>query len=151
MSIHDLTGLLGVVMWPIVTLVMLVLVRKQLLPLIGRVREVAGPGNVKIAFDQQTVKEVAEAAREGHASTELLTERLKQSVTAFSYREARILRALLDDDGRAIYNYQTEYYRDALDSLIKQGYVQKMGKGFTLTQLGKEKTKDYLLEVLRRM
>jgi hypothetical protein len=151
MTIHDLTTLLGVLAWPLVVLVLAFLLRREIPNLISRLREIAGPGDFKVAFDKREVAEIVEEAKRGNASTKTLTERLERSVTVFDNLEARILRALLDDDGRAIYNYQTDHYRAALDSLIKQGYVQKLGKGFSLTPLGKQKTKEYLLTVLDRV
>jgi hypothetical protein len=151
MTIHDLIALLGVLLWPLVVFALAILLRRDIPNLISRVREIAGPGNLKIGFDPKKLEEIAEDAKRGNASTKSLAERLERSLTVFDNREARILCALLDDDGRAIYNYQTDYYRPALDSLIKQGYVQKTGKGFALTALGKQRTKEYLVGVLNRI
>jgi hypothetical protein len=151
MTIHDLTALLGVLLWPVVVLVLAILLRREIPNLISRVREIAGPGNLKVAFDPKKLEEIAEDAKRGNTSTKSLAERLERSLTVFDNLEARILRALLDDDGRAMYNYQTSYYRPALDSLLKQGYVQKAGKGLALTPEGKQKTKEYLLTVLDRI
>jgi len=97
------------------------------------------------------VEHLVEEAKRGNTSPRDLAANLEHSVTVFDNREARILRALLDDDGRAIYNCQTDYYRGALDSLVKQGYVQRSGKGFSLTPFGKAKTKQYLLPILNRI
>ena len=63
-------------------------------------------------------------------------------------RETRIMRALLDDPGRKIYNYQTAYYKDALDSLIEKGYVIRYKNGFALSDKGFDVTKTYLYSVL---
>jgi hypothetical protein len=62
--------------------------------------------------------------------------------------ETRILRALLDDDGRAIYHYEKNSYKPALGSLLAKGEVTKVQKGFTLTPEGRRITKDYILGVL---
>ncbi len=72
-----------------------------------------------------------------------------QSATVLDKREARILRALLDDDGRAIYSYQTAYYRPSLESLMAKGYVRKVDKGFALSQEGRRVTKEYVVGVLQ--
>jgi len=151
MTIHDLTALLGVVLWPVVVLVLAILLRREIPNLLSRVREIAGPGNIKVGFDPKKLEEIAEDAKRGNTSAKSIAERLERSLTVFDNREARILRALLDDDGRAIYNYQSTYYKPALDSLLKQGYVQRMDKGFALTPEGKQKTKEYLLAVLNRI
>lgn len=151
MTLHDTTGLIEVLVWPITVFVVVILLRPELVRLIGRVREFEGPGNVKIGFDPQKLEQVVESAKQENASPKAIARQLEQSVTLLDNREARILRALLDDDGRAIYNYQTDYYRPALDSLLKRGYVQREAKGFALTPLGKTKTKQYLLPVLDRI
>ena len=151
MTVHDFTALLGVLLWPIVILAVTLLLRREIVKLLSRVREIAGPADIRIAFNEKELEEIAEDAKTGKASAKIIAQRLERSLTVFDNREARILRALLDDDGRAIYNYQTEYYRAALDSLVRQGYVQKAGNGFALTTQGKQKTKEYLLTVLERI
>jgi len=47
-----------------------------------------------------------------------------------------------------MFNYQTDYYRPALMSLISKGLVQKHDKGFALTPEGMRVTKEYLSAVL---
>jgi coproporphyrinogen III oxidase-like Fe-S oxidoreductase len=81
-------------------------------------------------------------------SAAIVAERIARTATVLDQREARILRALVDDDGRALYAYQNEYYRQALDSTIKKGYVSKQGKGFVITEEGKRVVRDYLYQIL---
>jgi hypothetical protein len=119
--------------------------------LLLRAREFAGPGNLKVSLDPNKVDEIIEKARRENASPQTVAERIAQSAIILDNREARILRGLLDDDGRAMVAYQEPYYKPALDSLIKQGYIQREGKGFSLTLDGKQRTKDYLLSVLTRI
>jgi hypothetical protein len=47
-----------------------------------------------------------------------------------------------------MFNYQTDYYRSVLMSLVSKGLVQKQDKGFALTPEGMRVTKEYPLTVL---
>lgn len=76
----------------------------------------------------------------------VVAKRIVQSAVVLEKHEARILRALLDDDGRAIYSYQTASYRPFLESLMAKGYVRKFDKGFALTQKGSRSQKSTLTE-----
>jgi hypothetical protein len=116
--------------------------------LFGRVREIEGPWDLKATLDTNKVEQIIKEGRIENALPSAIAERIVQSAIILDKREARILRALLDDDGRAIYNYQSEYYRSALESLIAKGYVHKVDKGFALSQEGKRLAKEYLLNVL---
>lgn len=147
MTIEELTGLLGVLVWPLVVLVAAALLRRELVGLFGRVREIEGPGSLKVSLDPAKVEKIINEGRKDNVSPAAVAERIVRSV--LDKREARILRALLDDEGRAIYNYQSDYYRSALESLLAKGYVRKIGKGFALSQEGTRVTKDYLLGVFQ--
>lgn len=55
-----------------------------------------------------------------------VAKRIVQSAVVLEKHEARILRALLDDDGRAIYSYQTASYRPFLESLMAKEYLDRV-------------------------
>jgi hypothetical protein len=145
-----LTKLLGVLMWPTVLLITVVLLRREIRGLFGRVREIEGPGAVKVTLDPNKLGQILDDARKENASATTVAERIVQSATILDRRESRILRALVDDAGRALYSYQTDYYRPALDATIAKGYVRKQGKGFALTDEGHRVVRDYLLDVLQQ-
>jgi hypothetical protein len=151
MTIEALTSLLGVIAWPIVVLTAIALLRRELAGLFGRVREIEGPGSLKVSLNTNEVKQIIEEGRKENAPADAVAERLVQAATILDKREARILRALRDDDGRAIYGYQSDYYRSALESLLTKGYIQRMGKGFALTQEGRRVTREYIQGVLERL
>ena len=77
-----------------------------------------------------------------------MAERILQSLDK---REARIIRALFDDSGRAIYSYQNSYYKDSLHSLIEKGYVEKLNRGYALTEEGKNFAKSYFKRIIGKM
>lgn len=145
-----LTKLLGVLSWPTVVLIVVVLLRGEIRGLFGRVREIEGPGDVKVTLDPNKVGQILDEARKENASSAAVTEQIMKSVTILDRREARILRALVDDDGRALYSYQSDYYRQALDATITKGYVRRQRKGFALTDEGHRVVRDYLLNILQQ-
>ena len=110
MTMETTTALLGVLAWPVVVLIAIGLLRGELSALFGRVREIEGPGDIKLSLDPHKVEQIIEEARKENASPSALADRIVRSAIVLDRREARILRALLDDDGRAIYSYQTDYY-----------------------------------------
>jgi hypothetical protein len=130
-------------------LIAIVLLRRELSALFGRVREIEGPGSLKVSLDTIKVAEIIREGRKENTPPADVAARIVQAATILDKREARILRALVDDDGRAIYSYRSDYYRPALESLLAKGYVQKVDKGFALTQEGRRVTKEYLSSMLR--
>lgn len=148
MTVEALTSLLGVLVWPAVVLIVVALMRRELAGLFGRVREIEGPGSLKVSLDPNKVEEIIKEGRKENAAPAEVAERIVRAAVVLDKREARILRALFDDDGRPIYSYQNDYYRAALESLLAKGYVQKRDKGFALTAEGQRVTREYLLGVL---
>ena len=144
MTVEAITTLLGVVAWPAVVLVVAMLLRREIRALFGRVREIEGLG-AKVSLDPHKVEQIITQGRQENAPAAAVAQRIVRAVTVLDKLETRILRALLDDDGRAIYSYQTDYYRPALESLLAKGYVTKVDKGFALTPEGRRITKDYVL------
>jgi hypothetical protein len=149
MSLDSLTKFLGVLVWPVVVLIVVVFLRREISALFGRVRAIEGPGDLKVSLDPNKVGQIIEEARKENASTATVAERIVQAAKILDRREARILRALVDDDGRALYSYQSEYYKPALEALINKGFVCKQGKGFALTEEGRRVVRDYLLGILQ--
>jgi hypothetical protein len=150
-KIQALTQLLRVLAWPAVVLIGIWLLRREIRELFGRVREIEGPGAVKVTLDAKKLEEIIQEGQRDKTPPSAVAGRIIQSVNVLDKREARILRALLDDDGRGIHYYQTNYYRPALESLLAKGQVTKAGKGFELTQEGRRITKAYLLDVLNSL
>ena len=148
MTIQAITALIGVLAWPVVALAVLVLLRREITALFGRVREIEGAGGLRVSLDPNKVEQIIEQGRKDNSPLATVAKRIVQSALVLDKREARILRALLDDDGRAIYSYQTDYYRPFLESLMAKGYVRKFDKGYALTQEGQRVTKEYLDRVL---
>jgi hypothetical protein len=148
--LDGVTKLLGVIVWPALVLIIGILLRREIRGLFGRVREIEGPGDLKVSLDPNKVEQILDEARKSNASTAAVAERIVQSATVLDPREARILRALFDDDGRALYSYQSNYYRQALEATMTKGYVRREGNGFTLTDVGRRVVRDYLLSVLQR-
>src|SRR5689334_18973161 len=122
-TIQEITALIGVSAWPIVALAILLLLRHEITALFGRVREIEG-GGTKVTLDTNKVEQIITEGRKENSPIATVAKRIVQSALILDKRETRILRALLDDDGRAIYSYQTEYYRPSLESLIAKGYVR---------------------------
>lgn len=147
-TIQEITALIGVSAWPIVALAVLFLLRHEITAFFGRVREIEG-GGTKVTLDASKVEKIITQGRNENSPIETVAKRIVQSALILDKREARILRALFDDDGRAIYSYQTDYYRPSLESLMAKGYIQKLGKGFSLTKEGQRVTKEYLESVLQ--
>jgi hypothetical protein len=104
---------------------------------------------LKVSLDPNKVEQIIAEGRKENAPASAVAERIVEAATILDKREARILRALLDDDGRKIYSYQSDYYRPALESLLAKGYIGRVDKGFTLTQEGRRVTKEYLQGVLQ--
>ena len=80
MTLHEWTALVGAIAWPVTILIIVVLLRRELVRLIGRVRELEGPGNVKLAFDSQKIEEVLEEVKRGTATSKALAARLEKSL-----------------------------------------------------------------------
>ena len=133
-----------------VALAVLLLLRHEITALFGRVREIEG-GGTKLTLDPNKVEQIITEGRKDNSPLATVAKRIVQSALILDKREARILRALLDDDGRAINSYQTAYYRPFLESLIAKGYVRKFDKGFALTKQGQRITKEYLDRVLQEL
>jgi len=150
LTLEGLTGLLAVLAWPIVALTVIGLLRREIAGLVGHVREIEGPGDVKVTLDPNKVEQIIEEGRNQNAPVAEVAERIVQSAVVLDKREARILRALLDDDGRALYPYQKAYYKAALDSLMAKGYIRKGDRGFALTEEGCDVTREYILGVLQK-
>ena len=148
MTVVEITALLDTLAWPVVILIVVAVFRRQFVVLVGRVREIEGPGDLKITLDAQKVEQIISKGRQDNVSPAAVAQQIVRSATVLEKRETRILRALLDDEGRAMFNYQTDYYRPALMSLVSRGLVQKHDKGFALTPEGLRVTKEYLSTVL---
>ena len=146
MTVTEIIALVDTLAWPVVILFVLTVFRRQLVALLGRVREIEGPADLKVTLDAQKVEQIITRGRQAHATPAAVAQQIVRS--ALEKRETRILRALLDDDGRAMFNYQTEYYRPALMALIHKGLVHRHDKGFALTPEGMRVTKEYLTGVL---
>jgi ribosomal protein S19E (S16A) len=149
LTIEALTHLLGVIVWPVVVLVAIAVLRREVAGLFGRVRQIEGPGSLKVSLDPNKVEQIIKEGRKENVPPAAVAERIVRAATILDKREARILRALLDDDGRALYSYQTDYYRPALESLLAKGYVRKVDRGFALTQEGRRVTREYIQGVLQ--
>jgi hypothetical protein len=149
LTLEGVTALLAVLAWPVVALFFVDLLRREITGLFGRVREIEGPGDVKITLDSSKVEQIIEEGRKQNAPIAEVAERIVESAVVLDRREARILRALLDDDDRALYSYQSSYYKAALDSLMTKRYVRKGDKGFALTEEGRHVTREYILGVLQ--
>jgi hypothetical protein len=148
MTVSEITALLDTLAWPVVILVVVAIFRRQLVVLFGRVREIEGPGDLKISLDAQKVEKIITEGRQTNTPPAAVAQQIVRAATVLERRETRILRALLDDEGRGMFNYQTDYYRPALTALVAKGLVQKHDKGFALTAEGLRVTKEYLLGVL---
>jgi hypothetical protein len=151
-TIKELIELLGVMAWPVVILVALTLLRRELAGLFRRIREIEGPASLKFLLDANKVEQIIKEGRQENAAPAAVAERIVKAATVLNQREARILRALFDDAGRALYAYQNnDYYRPSLESLLGKAYVRKVDKGFSLTPKGQQITREYLQGVLQRL
>lgn len=146
--IKAVTELLRVILWPLVVLVLLFLSRREIRTLFGRVRGIEGPGDVKVTLDPYKAEEIIEEGRRTNAPSADIAKRIAQSAPTLDTLEKRILRGLFDDDGRAMYSYQDDYYRNAFANLRQKGYIEKLDRGFRLTDEGKQLTKEYLKQAL---
>ena len=63
MTVQAITGLIGVLAWPVVVLVVLALLRGEIVALFGRVREIEGPGDLKVSLDPNKVQQIIEQGR----------------------------------------------------------------------------------------
>ena len=113
-SIEAVTKLISVLIWPLKVLIVLGLLRHEIAGLFGRVREIAGPGDLKVSLNPNKVEQIIEEGRKENSPPAVVAERILQSATVLDKREARILRALLDDDGREIHNYRDDSLRHRL-------------------------------------
>jgi hypothetical protein len=150
MTLAEITAIVNPTAWPVTVLIIVLLLRRELAGVFGRVREIEGPGDLRVSLDPNKVEEIIKEGREEKISAAAIAQRIVRSAL-MDPLEKRILRALLDDDGRAIYSYQTDYYRRALQALIEKGYVRKVDKGFALTVKGRQVTKEYLEGVLQSL
>jgi hypothetical protein len=148
MTVSDITALLDTLAWPVVILLVVAVFRRQLVVLVGRVREIEGPGDLKISLDAQKVEKIITEGRQANTPPSAVAQQIVRAATVLEKRETRILRALLDDEGRGMFNYQTDYYRPALMALLSKGLVRKHDKGFALTPEGLRVTREYLSSVL---
>src|SRR5262249_19639364 len=106
--------LIGKVAWPVVVLVLLFGYRRALLDLLGRARELGGPGDFRIKLDSAKVEEIVEAGRREALPARAVANRIVEEAV-IDERESRILRGLLGEKtGRLMMNYQTRWYRSAL-------------------------------------
>lgn len=131
--------------WPIVTLIIILIFRDSLKSILSRIKGFEGPGDFRINLNETEVKQIIE---DGNQNKEDSGKIAKRIMSIIDKRETRILRALLDDPGRRIYNYRSEFYKEALNSLIAKGYVKKYNKGFALSDEGFEFTKLYIQSVI---
>jgi hypothetical protein len=148
MTVSEITALLDTLAWPVVILFVVAIFRRQLVVLFGRVREIEGPGDLKITLDAQKVEKIIAEGRQTNTPPAAVAQQIVRSATVLQKREMRILRALLDDEGRAMFNYQTEYYKPALLALLSKGLIRRHEKGFALTSEGFRITKEYVTGVL---
>jgi hypothetical protein len=150
MSFAEAIDFLRVVSWPVVVLLAIVLLRRELKGLFGRVREIEGPGNVKVVLDETKVEQIIAEGREKNAPAATIAARIVNTATVIDSREARILRALFDEEDRALFHYQDSYYRSALNLLLSKGHVRRADRGFSLTPEGYRVTRKYVLDVIQR-
>ena len=149
--ISNVVELVRILVWPAVVLVALALLGPELGDLVRRIREFEGPGSVKVSLDAAAVEEIVREGRAKDESAEAVARKIVERAIVLDPREARIIRALFDDEGRAMYNYQTGYYRPALNSLLEKGYVHRVDRGFALTGEGHRVARDYLVSALERI
>jgi hypothetical protein len=149
MTASEIIALLDTLAWPVVILIVMATFRRQLAVLFGRVREIEGPADLKITLDAQKVEQIISRGRQDNVPPAAVAQQIVRAATVLEKRETRILRALVDDAGRGMFNYQTDYYRPALTSLLSKGLIQKHDKGFALTPEGARVTKEYLSGVLQ--
>jgi hypothetical protein len=148
MDIKDLAELIKSLAWPVVVVIVVVVFREEMRAILGRIRGIEGPGDVKLTLDSGKIEKIIEEGQKQNATASSVADKIVKSSTIVDKRESRILRALLDDEGRSIYSYQSNYYKPALESLIAKGYVERAGKGYALTQEGRNVTKDYISGVI---
>jgi len=148
MSANDVIALIDALVWPVVILIVVALFRRQLDTLIRRIREFEGPADLKISLINE--QEVEEIVREANVRNEPPASVARRIVDRLDKRQTRIVRALFDDRGRAIYNYQSAYYNDALEELIRRGYVEKLDRGYGLTAEGEKFATEYLPAAIER-
>jgi hypothetical protein len=128
--------------------ILIVVFRKKIKNLIGGIRKNKGAVDMELSFGKRDKHKVEEIIKKGSGENdppEKIAERIMQ---LFDKKETRILRALFDDTGRKIYNYRSPYYRDALDSLIRKGFVAEEREGYALTKDGFRFTAEYLQRII---
>ena len=138
--------------WPLVVLISAVVLRREMSVMFARVRGIGALGDIHVVFDAAhgRVAEIIEQARHDNIPPAEVAEHILSGAIVIDKREGRILRALVDDEGRELRSYEARY-RDALKALIARGYVVPAGRGYALTPQGGRVTKEYLQAVLRRM
>ncbi len=147
MEWKDLVLLVQALAWPVLLLFVILIFRTSIGRLLERIREFQGPGHLKVSLYKQEVEDIIKEGKERNDPPEKTAALILQSLDK---RESRILRALFDEKGRAMYSYQNSYYQDALESLLKKEYVQKHDQGYALTDKGTEFTIGYLQSIIGR-
>jgi len=94
MTISEITALLDTLAWPVVILIVVAIFRRQPVVLFGRVREIEGPGDLKITLDAQKVEQIITRGRQNNVSPAAVAQQIVRSATVLEKRETRILRAL---------------------------------------------------------
>jgi hypothetical protein len=134
--------------WLGIILILIVVFREKVKNLIGAIRKKKSSIDMELSFgkrDKHKVEEIIKKGSGGNDPPGKIAERIMQ---LFDKKETRILRALFDDAGRKIYSYRSPYYRDALDSLIRKGFVAEEREGYALTNDGFRFTAEYLQRII---
>jgi hypothetical protein len=148
--VDSVVELISVLAWPLTVLIVVVSFRPQIAEFLTRIREVEGPGDIKVRLDQTEIKRLIEKGQQANVPPDELAEQIVKYAELKDSRELRILRALFDEPaGRGIWTYaNNRFYRGALDNLLAKGYVSG-GKGkYRLTATGEEVCRQYLRAVL---
>jgi hypothetical protein len=149
-SVPIAVSVLGAVAWPITVLIVLLIFRRPITGITEAVQRLEGPGGVKVFLDPDRVKQVIQAGRRENLSEDAIAKRVIESAEIANSEELRILRALFDEPtGRLLENY-VRYYPAALNSLMSNGNLQKVGRRYTLTPKGLDATARYLRSAIDR-
>jgi hypothetical protein len=148
----QLTDIAAALAWPLVVLIGFIVLRRELSLAFARVRGIGAPGDLQVVFEaaHARVAEIIEDSRQNNVPAKAVAEHILRGAMVIDKREARIIRALVDDDGREIRSYQA-HYRSALQGLLARGYVELSGEGFALTMEGKRVAREYLESALTRL
>lgn len=150
--IESLFVLLGVIAWPVVTVIIFAIFfltfQKQIGNFIERIQEFEF-SSTKVKADPNKIKKVDEIRQKTASNQEAAEQLLESKVLEVS--ELRILRGLVgESEGRYFYSYRrNDYYRPAFDSLAAKGLIlrQENNKYF-LQPLGKEVVKLHVAQSL---